>query len=213
MTSEVVDDNQIPTHRDGRVPIQLKSVSILSTLVDAYNGFWQFANRSLRQLSPQLVALFVCFLAIPILILFSSVAGWLVWRNVPKGWSVPVYLQYGYVAMRCIGCDYTDDQAHSDGRSPYADLTVNNLFANQPYDISLYLTVPASEANYGLGNFMTSLTITDYRNNTLAAVRKPVRIHSYRCVTLDVLTGFSLSCCRHTLASFHLYHRHQDLEI
>jgi len=155
MSSTVVDNGQHPPSSPRTVPIKLKSASLLDALAKVFERFWKLIGRSLRQLSPQLVSLLVCLLAIPILALFSFVAGLLVWKNVPKGWSIPVYLQYG------------------DGGSPYADLASKNLFSNQPYDISLHLTVPASEANYGLGNFMISLTVTDYLNNTLAFVRKP----------------------------------------
>ncbi|OCB88311.1 hypothetical protein A7U60_g4513 [Sanghuangporus baumii] len=91
--------------------------------------------------------------ALPILLLFSFVAGWIVWSTVPIGWRIPVYLQYGAV--------------------PYADVEVASLSTTQPYEISLQLTLPANDANYALGNFMTSLTITTLSNVTLADIRRP----------------------------------------
>ena len=49
----------------------------------------------LRPLLPSIFPLIVCLLCIPILIFFSGAAGWFVWRNVPVGWSMDVYLHYG----------------------------------------------------------------------------------------------------------------------
>lgn len=61
-----------------------------------------------------------------------------------------------------------------DGIPPYSELVIDSLSASQPYDISLHITVPATEANYALGNFMTSLIISTPKNATLIEVRKPV---------------------------------------
>lgn len=186
--SSAVKDEQNPVSSSRTVPIELKSASVLDALANGFKRIWRLIRRSVRKLSPQLVSLLVCLLAIPILILFSSVAGLLVWKNVPKGWSIPVYLQYGYVVI-CHSrvTHYAHYSMNSDGGSPYADLAVNNLFSNQPYDISLHLTVPASETNYGLGNFMTSLIVTDYWNNTLAVIRKPVSEAQYIVVRIACL--------------------------
>lgn len=185
MSSAAIDDGQNPVSSSRTVPVELKSASVLDALAKVFKRFWRLIRRSIRNLSPQLVSLLVCLLAIPILILFSSVAGLLVWKNVPKGWSIPVYLQYGYVVIHHSGkIPHAHYSMTSDGGSPYADLAVKNLFSNQPYDISLHLTVPASETNYGLGNFMTSLIVTDYWNNTLAVVRKPVSEAQYIVVRI-----------------------------
>lgn len=63
----------------------------------------------------------------------------------------------------------------SDGALPYAEVPLSNIAAQQPYDISLHLVVPANEANLALGNFMASLTLLTPSNNTIALARKPVR--------------------------------------
>ncbi|THH06950.1 hypothetical protein EW145_g3728 [Phellinidium pouzarii] len=109
----------------------------------------------LKALYPKLVPLFICLGALPVLVLFSLVAGWTVWDSIAEGWSVPVYLQYG------------------EGTLPHSELEISSLATNQPYDISLHLTIPATEANYAIGNFMTSLTMSTYRNTTIVDVRRP----------------------------------------
>jgi len=106
-------------------------------------------------LSPQLIPLLICLGAIPILLFFSLVAGWSVWRSVPEGWQIPVYLIYG------------------DGGPPYADFVLPDLSSNQAYDVSFHLRVPNAEANFALGNFMTSLTLLTARNVTIAHLRRP----------------------------------------
>jgi hypothetical protein len=62
----------------------------------------------------------------------------------------------------------------SDGISPYAQVPLPALVAEQQYDITLMLEIPATESNYALGNFMTSLTLTTASNKTLSSIRKPV---------------------------------------
>jgi hypothetical protein len=51
--------------------------------------------RHIKPVVPQLIALSVCLLLVPLVILLSLYAGWFVWRNVAVGWEAPVYLQYG----------------------------------------------------------------------------------------------------------------------
>jgi hypothetical protein len=64
-----------------------------------------------------------------------------------------------------------------DGVPPYADVRLS-VVANQPYDVSLHLTVPAIPSNYELGNFMASITISTPANKTLIHARRPVRMLS-----------------------------------
>ncbi len=64
----------------------------------------------------------------------------------------------------------------SDGPVPYAEVMLPTVVAQQPYDISLHLIVPANDANFALGNFMASLALVTPSNRTLAYVRKPVRL-------------------------------------
>ena len=66
------------------------------------------------------------------------------------------------------------DKLRSDGLTPYAETQLTSFNPAQPYDISLHLTVPATQSNYDLGNFMTVLTLTDPSSRILTTVRKPV---------------------------------------
>ncbi|KAI5123555.1 hypothetical protein M0805_003374 [Coniferiporia weirii] len=102
--------------------------------------------------------MFICLGVLPVLILFSLVAGWLVWNSVAEAWSVPVYLQYG------------------EGNSPYSEFEISSLATNQPYDVSLRLSVPATESNFALGNFMVSFAMHTQWNTTIADVRKPALV-------------------------------------
>ncbi|KAI6047757.1 putative adipose-regulatory protein-domain-containing protein [Pisolithus marmoratus] len=111
--------------------------------------------RLLRPFAPQLVSLLVFLALIPIVVSISLFSGWYVWRNVAVGWKTDIYLQYG------------------DGVPPYAEVSLPQLSPNHPYDVSLHLLIPASDANFALGNFMTSLTLATPSNKTLATVRKP----------------------------------------
>jgi hypothetical protein len=56
---------------------------------------------------------------------------------------------------------------------------LSSLAPSQPYDISMHLVIPASEANFALGNFMTTLTLSTPSNRTLTSVRKPVGAERY----------------------------------
>ncbi|KAI6031624.1 putative adipose-regulatory protein-domain-containing protein [Pisolithus microcarpus] len=111
--------------------------------------------RLLRPFVPQLVCLVVFLALIPIVVSVSLFSGWYVWKNVAVGWETEVYLQYG------------------DGVPPYAEVSLPQLSPNHPYDISLHLSIPASDANFALGNFMASLTLVTPSNRTLATVRRP----------------------------------------
>jgi len=55
--------------------------------------------RPIRPLLPHLLPFIVCLLSIPVLVFLSGAAGWMVWKNVPVGWTVDANLQYGYVDM------------------------------------------------------------------------------------------------------------------
>lgn len=60
---------------------------------------------------------------------------------------------------------------------PYAEASLLALVPRHPYDLSLDLVVPTTEANIALGNFMTTLTLTTISNKTLAFTRRSVRYH------------------------------------
>ncbi|CAL1695534.1 unnamed protein product [Somion occarium] len=111
--------------------------------------------RLVKPLAPQLIPLAVFVLAIPILIFLSLSAGWFVWRSIAVGWESPLFLQYG------------------EGPPPYAVIALSNMVAKQPYDISLHLSVPATDSNYALGNFMSTLTLVTPANKTLTSIRRP----------------------------------------
>ncbi|KAJ7596883.1 hypothetical protein C8J56DRAFT_1158896 [Mycena floridula] len=108
----------------------------------------------LQPFAPQIIPILICTLFIPIIALLSSAAGWIVWQNVAVAWRSPLYLQYG------------------DGGPPYAYAELPKLASKQSYDIALHLTVPATESNYALGNFMTTVTLATAKNKTLASVRR-----------------------------------------
>ncbi|KAG7099052.1 hypothetical protein E1B28_000927 [Marasmius oreades] len=109
----------------------------------------------LRPYVPHLTPIIIYFSLLPYLIILSIFAGFLVWKNVAIAWSTPLFLQYG------------------DGTQPYARVVLPPLHTRQRYDISLHLTVPASENNLALGNFMGSLTLYKSNNYTFASVRRP----------------------------------------
>ncbi|KAH9858214.1 hypothetical protein C2E23DRAFT_718742 [Lenzites betulinus] len=113
------------------------------------------ALRLIQPLAPQLVPLAVFSVSLPLIIFLSVGSGYWVWKSVAVGWETEIFLQYG------------------DSPVPYAETIIPNVVAQQPYDISLHLLVPANEANFALGNFMASLTLATARNSTLAFARKP----------------------------------------
>ncbi|KAF8525169.1 hypothetical protein BU17DRAFT_74550 [Hysterangium stoloniferum] len=108
----------------------------------------------MRPLLPHLLPLVVCLLCVPVLMFLSGAAGLAVWNSVPVGWKVETYLQYG------------------DAVNPFAITQLPPIFANQPYDVSLHLVLPATEANYALGNFMTTLRLSTTYNESLITVRR-----------------------------------------
>ncbi|KAJ7092576.1 putative adipose-regulatory protein-domain-containing protein [Mycena epipterygia] len=114
-------------------------------------AFLAFVRPNLRYILP----LLVCLSFVPLILFLSASAGWIVWRNVAVGWQVPLHLQYG------------------DGVPPYVQVTLPVLVAQQRYDISLDLQVPNLDANYALGNFMTTLTLSTHSNKTLVSIRRP----------------------------------------
>lgn len=135
------------------------------------------AIRLLKPLAPQLIPLTVFALSIPIVVFFSLSAGWFVWRSIAVGWETAVHLQYGYVRpLRSFTSMLMASLLNNrDGPSPHAWITLSNLVTQQPYDVSVQLAVPASESNFALGNFMTTLTLATSSNKTIISVRRPVR--------------------------------------
>jgi len=64
-----------------------------------------------------------------------------------------------------------------DGIMPYAEASLLALVPRHPYDLSLNLVVPTTEANIALGNFMATLTLTTTSNKTLTSTRRSVRCY------------------------------------
>ncbi|KAF9010364.1 hypothetical protein BDZ89DRAFT_1078162 [Hymenopellis radicata] len=122
----------------------------------------------IRPFAPQLIPLVVFAFLIPLVLSLSAAAGYAVWKNVAVGWEMPLYLQYG------------------DGQSPYASTILPALTTKQPYDISMRLTVPATNTNFALGNFMASLRLASASNKTLASVRRPAIVMPPRSTLFGV---------------------------
>lgn len=78
----------------------------------------------------------------------------------------------GQLCKLCI-IFVTEVQLVSDDRPPYADIELPSFTTAQPYDIYLRLVVPATTANYELGNFMSTSILSSIENETLASVRHP----------------------------------------
>ena len=69
---------------------------------------------------------------------------------------------------------YSSNEPCSDGLVPYAETQLASFNPAQPYDIFVHLIVPAAQSNYDIGNFMTTLILSDPSSRILTTVRKPV---------------------------------------
>lgn len=85
--NNVLLDEDHPTHFSGifYAPARLV-ISIFSSVFTV-----------LRPFAPQLIPIIFCFLFIPVSMILSGAAGFVVWRNVAVGWESPIYLQFGCV--------------------------------------------------------------------------------------------------------------------
>jgi len=99
-------------------------------------------------------------------VFLSLFSGLYVWKNAAVGWESVLFLQYG------------------EGTMPYAEASLPRLIAQQPYDVSLQLLVPASGSNLGLGNFMAFLELSTPSNQTLTSVRRPALVTPRSASTL-----------------------------
>ncbi|KAJ8520085.1 hypothetical protein ONZ45_g3042 [Pleurotus djamor] len=122
----------------------------ISLLLSLASGLVNF----LRPFAPQIIPLLVCVLLVPLIILLSAYAGWVVWKSVPVAWQVPLNLQYG------------------DAPQPYAMATIADISSQQPYDITLRLSVPPTDANFALGNFMASVDFFTPSNTSITSARR-----------------------------------------
>ena len=166
---------------------------------------------SLR-IASHLVPLLVCLSLIPLVLFSSLFSGWYIWKNIPVSWQVPIYLQYGYVLLS-LPLALADPNC-SDGSSPYAELSLPPLSTAQPYDVALQLVLPASEANFALGNFMTTLSLFTPSNKTLVTVSRPVRSFRYPPLffLLTIFESIALPP-KHSTFSFSAIPRLIDLDV
>ncbi|KAI0036639.1 hypothetical protein K488DRAFT_28500, partial [Vararia minispora EC-137] len=109
-----------------------------------------------RTATPPLMPLIALIASAPFLAMMSFLVGFYVWRSGGVNWRISLDLQYG------------------DGLQPYAEALLPTMSLVDPYDIFLHLTMPATQANYDLGNFMASLSLNISRSRNLITVRKPV---------------------------------------
>ncbi|KAJ7630793.1 hypothetical protein FB45DRAFT_1058735 [Roridomyces roridus] len=158
---------------------------MLSTAKDASSRLWLV----LRPAIPYILPLLVSLSFVPLILFLSASAGWFVWRNAAVGWQAPIYLQYG------------------DGVSPYAEALLPPLAAQQRYDIALELKVPNIDANYALGNFMATLTLSTRSNKTIVSTRRPAIVIPRRAsfysrapavldITIPLLTSYATGASR-----------------
>jgi hypothetical protein len=62
-------------------------------------GFVVNVISGLRPYAPQLVPILVFAIFVPLAILLSAFAGYIVWTNLSVSWEFPLYFQYGYVFL------------------------------------------------------------------------------------------------------------------
>ncbi len=127
----------------------------------------------LRPIAPQLVPLAVFSLLVPLLVIPAIVSGVYVWYTRAVSWQSPLFFQYGCVLTN-INPTFFSNTPQSDGLAPYAETQLASFNPVQPYDIFLHLVVPATQSNYGLGNFMATLILSDPSSRILTTIRKPV---------------------------------------
>ena len=166
------ESNERPRTRT--ISIQLPTLNAIDAVTEYLHNAGVYVLEKFRQASPLYIPILICLAAIPLLMLLSLFAGWSVWRSVPTGWHRELYLQYGCVIHgwhRAL-----DLHSPRSGSTPFASVELPWLDTWQPYDIYLHVSVPATESNYALGNFMTVLTISTMNNETLTTVSKPVRL-------------------------------------
>lgn len=94
---------------------------------------------------PQIVIILLC---IPVLFVVSLVAGLVVRNSVPQPWERRVFLQYGWVCC-CLVDIFADLRRESP--IPAAYFQFPPLVHDQPYDITVHLTVPFTDSNLELG--------------------------------------------------------------
>lgn len=70
--------------------------SKLEPAISFLYGFVVDVISSLRPYAPQLVPILVFAFFVPLAILLSAFAGYIVWTNLSVSWESPLFFQYGY---------------------------------------------------------------------------------------------------------------------
>jgi hypothetical protein len=92
----MVNDNQnAETHND-KGSFQLIS-NVVHSPLRLLHSFSRITVATLRPYAPQIIPVLICVLFIPLVILLSVSAGFVVWRSVAVDWETPIYLQFGCV--------------------------------------------------------------------------------------------------------------------
>lgn len=93
----------------------------------------------------------------------------------------------------------------SDGIIPFAIEQLPLVMAEQPYDVSLHLLLPATESNFALGNFMATLKLSTAYNESITTIHRPVSCSdvwlTLRSSVLTICIGSRLLSCHFTRPS------------
>ena len=94
--------HNVNDHQDAESHNDNGSLKLISNAVHAPLRFlYSFSSVSvaaLRPYAPQIIPILVCVLFIPLVILLSVSAGFVVWRSVAVDWETPIHLQFGCVS-------------------------------------------------------------------------------------------------------------------
>jgi hypothetical protein len=175
--SYVDDDEKALLIQQDTPPLGVTGLVIALAFLPVRLSFRALSNvsRLVLPITPKFIPFIVCSLFIPLVLFVSISAGWIVWKNVAVGWEATLYLQYGCVRSSFRrNVLFLQRTFYRDGIPPYAEVALPMLAAQQHYDISLHLAIPATETNFALGNFMTTLRLATAANDTLTIVRRPV---------------------------------------
>lgn len=94
--ARTVDDHQDQEIRNDNVFILFLS-SLVRIPLRILHSFSSITLATLRPYAPQIVPILICLLFIPLVVILSISAGFVVWKNFAVDWETPVHLQFGYV--------------------------------------------------------------------------------------------------------------------
>lgn len=99
VTSVLMDAPDV--HQDSEIHTDSSISQLISNVVHAplhlLLSFSSNTVATLRPYAPQIIPVLICILSIPLVILLSVSAGFVVWRSVAVDWEVPIHLQFGCV--------------------------------------------------------------------------------------------------------------------